>query len=87
MVMADRVSVARLVASLFDRLQGHPIPEEQLLALAGAFVLIVRELDANPQDAFQAVTNLMTDETDVDDRLLAQFAAMTHYLKEDVIGG
>lgn len=83
---ADRVSVARLCVSLFDRLQAHPLKEEQVLALAGAFILLAKSLKVEPQDAFVAVGNLMTDR-ERDDALYPQFAAMAHYLKEDVTNG
>lgn len=80
---ADRTRVGRLCVLLFDRIQLHPIYEEQVLALAGAFALMCDVLRVAPQDAFTAVKNLMVDERHPDG-LLHQFAAMKHHLATEL---
>ncbi|MFZ3194113.1 MAG: hypothetical protein WA154_13025 [Moraxellaceae bacterium] len=81
---ANRLRVARLVVGIFDRIQQHPIKEEQLLAMAGAFVLMADALDIPAQDAFVAVKNLMTNPHE-EDGLVHQFAAMGYHLKTELL--
>lgn len=80
---ANRKRVAGLVVNLFDRIQSHPIKEEQLLALAGAFVLMADAFRFSAQDAFTAVKNLMT-QPDKEDGLVHQFAAMKYHLQTEL---
>lgn len=81
---ANRLRVARLVVGIFDRIQDHPIKEEQLLAMAGAFVLMADAMDIPAQDAFTAVKNLMT-EPNKEDGLVHQFAGMAYHLKTELM--
>lgn len=81
---ADRGRVARLMVSLFDRVSLHPLKEEQLLALAGAFVLLADAAKIPAQDVFTAVKNLMTDRTK-SEGLVLQFSAMKYHLETEVL--
>lgn len=80
---ANRSRVAALVVNLFDRIQSHPVKEEQLLALAGAFVLMAKAFRFSAQEAFTAVGNLMT-EPNKEDGLVHQFAAMKYHLETEL---
>ncbi len=80
---ADRPAVARLCVLLFDRIQQHRSKEEQLLALAGAFVLMAKALKVNVQEAFTAVGNLMTDPLGPDG-LEEHFSAMAYHLETEL---
>lgn len=81
---ADRSRVSALMVNLFDRIQGHPVKEEQLLALAGAFVLMAEACRLSAQDVFTAVKNLMTDPTKAEGRVL-QFSAMQYHLETELL--
>lgn len=84
LIMAPKAAVANAVASVFDRLQSLP-HEVQLLALAGAFVLMTEASALPAQDAFSAVSNLMVDERH-STRRDHRFAAMKQYLTDDLKG-
>jgi len=81
---ANRLTVSRLMVNLFDRIQLHPRKEEQLLALAGAFVLMADACRIPAQDVFTCVKNLMTDPLR-EDGLVHQFAAMKYHLETEVL--
>lgn len=57
---APRGAVANACVRLFDRIQDLP-HEHQLLAFAGAFVIMAEAYGFPAQDAFTAVKNLMLD--------------------------
>lgn len=82
LVNADRAQVATLTVQLFNTLHGAR-KENQLLALAAAFVLMGRTMKANLNDAYTAVTNLMWDRTHAD-RMDHRFAAMEYHLKTEL---
>jgi hypothetical protein len=84
LVNAHKTRVANLTVSLFDRIQGHPVKEEQLLALAAGFVLMSEATGVPAQDAFQAVKNLMVDEKH-SERRDHRFAAMKHHLETELL--
>lgn len=75
--------MATLVVKAFSAIQDHPRKEEQLLALAGAFVLMASVLKVSAQEAFTAVKNLMTDPLGPDG-LVHQFAAMRYHLDTEL---
>lgn len=79
---ADRTTVARLCVQIFDRIQLHGDPEQQVLALAAAFLLAAEVARIPPQDAFVAVKNLMYDAIHADGRD-HRFAAMKYHLEQD----
>lgn len=83
---ASQARVANLMVAIFDKVDHHSRKEEQLLALAGAFILQATALKVPAQDAFSAVKSLMYDPL-TDDQLVPQFGAMVLYLQEDVLNG
>jgi hypothetical protein len=83
-VNADRTTVARLCVLLFDRIQTHSNYEEQILALAAAFLLMCEACGIAAQDAFTAVKNLMADPLHAD-RIEHRFAAMKYHLETELL--
>lgn len=75
--------MARLCVLLFDRIQQHGDPEEQLLALAAAFLLMADVAGIPAQDAFVAVKNLMSDPLKAEG-LTLQFSAMKYHLETEL---
>jgi hypothetical protein len=75
--------VARLCVMLFNAIQNHPRKEEQLLALAAAFLLMAEAAGIPAQDAFTAVKNLMADPLH-SDRIEHRFAAMRYHLETEL---
>lgn len=84
LVNADRLTVARLCVLLFDRIQAHDNYEEQILALAAAFLLMCEAAGIAAQDAFTAVKNLMADPLHAD-RIEHRFAAMKYHLETELL--
>jgi hypothetical protein len=80
---ANRTSVARLCILLFNVVQNHPKKEEQLLALASAFLLMADALGIPAQDAFTAVKNMLADPMRASG-IFHQFDAARHYLEADL---
>lgn len=78
---ASRSEVARLCVLLFDRIQCHDNLEEQLLALAAAFLLTADALDIPAQDAFVCVKNMLADPLRADG-MYHQFSAMKEMLAD-----
>lgn len=83
LVNADRLAVARLCVKLFSSVQSHETYEEQLLALAAAFLLMAEVTDIPAQDAFVAVKNLMFDRIHADG-MDHRFAAMKYHLENEL---
>lgn len=81
---ANRANVARLCVLLFDRLQHHARKEEQLLALAAAFLLMAEACGIPAQDAFVAVKNMMADPLRASG-IYHQFDAMRYHLDTEVL--
>lgn len=79
---APRKAVADACVRLFDRIQDLP-KEHQLLAFAGAFVLMADAYGFNPQDTFTAVKNLMADPM-TSTGLGIQFDAMRWHLQDEL---
>lgn len=79
---ADQKAVAKACVLLFDRIQHLP-KDQQLLALAGAFVLMSMALRFPAQDAFTAVKNLMRDPLTASG-LGLQFDAMRWHLEDEL---
>lgn len=79
---APRSEVARACVLLFDRIQALP-KEHQLLALAGAFVLMASAFKFPAQEAFTAVKNLMAD-PNTSTGLGIQFDAMKWHLEDEL---
>lgn len=79
---ANRKAVARACVLLFDTVQSLP-KEDQLLALAGAFVLMSSAFKFPAFDAFNAVKNLMADPT-TSTGLGVQFDAMKWHLQTEL---
>lgn len=79
---ASRKAVADACVLLFDRIQSLP-KEHQLLALAGAFVLMSDAFGFPAQDAFVAVKNLMQDR-ETSTGLGLQFDAMRWHLQDEL---
>lgn len=80
---ADRLTVARLCVMIFSAIQNHRSKEEQLLALAAAFLLMAETAGIPAQDAFTAVKNLMADPLHAD-RVEHRFAAMKYHLETEL---
>ena len=80
---ADSTGIAQLCAHLFSTVQDKP-PEDQLLGLAAAFIVLAEACGIPTQDVYTAVTNLMYDPLHSSGRK-HQFAAMNQYLKDDVL--
>lgn len=81
---ADRISVARLCVQLFNAIQSHRNYEEQILALAAAFLLMCEACGIKAQEAFTAVKNLMADPLHAD-RIEHRFAAMKYHLETELL--
>lgn len=81
---APRGAVAQACVQLFDRIQHLP-REIQLLALAGAFVLMSKALRFDSNDTYQAITNLMKDPKN-SSGMLAQFDAMRFHIETELSG-
>lgn len=79
---APRSEVARACVLLFDRIQELP-NEHQILAFAGAFVLMSEAYGLNAQEAFTAVKNLMADPS-TSTGLGLQFDAMKWHLETEL---
>jgi hypothetical protein len=84
MINADRTKVARRTVKLFDNIQLKSDKETTLLAVAAAFLLMVRALGVKAQDVFSAATNLMSDSLHPD-AIEHRFAAMLMHLEDDII--
>lgn len=84
LVNANRANVARLCVLLFDRLQLHASKEEQLLALAAAFLLMAEACGIPAQEAFTAVKNMMADPMRASG-IYHQFDAMRFHLDTEVL--
>lgn len=83
---ADRGAVARLCIALFNAASHNPREEEQLLALAAAFLIMAESLDVSPQDAFTAIKNMMVDPMRASG-IFHQFDAARHYLDNELGAG
>jgi hypothetical protein len=83
MLNANRAQVARLVVYLFDRVQNEP-KEQQLLALAAAFLLMAEATGIPAQDAFVAVKNMMADPMRASG-IFHQFDAIKYHLKNEIL--
>lgn len=86
LVNADRTMVARLCVLLFSAVQTHENYEEQILALAAAFLLMADVAGIPAQEAFTAVTNLMSDPLHADG-IEHRFAAMKYHLQTELMAG
>lgn len=84
LVNANRMEVAKLCVLLFDRVQQHRSKEEQLLALAAAFLLMADACGVPAQEAFVAVKNMMADPMRASG-IFHQFDAMSYHLKSEVL--
>lgn len=84
LVNAHRANVARLTVLLFDRIQLHESKEEQLLALAAAFLLMAEACGVPAQEAFTAVKNMMADPMRASG-IYHQFDAMRYHLDSEVL--
>lgn len=76
--------MARLCVLLFDRIQLHENKEEQVLALAAAFLLLAEVAGIPAQDAFVAIKNLMADPLHADG-IEHRFAAMKYHLQTELL--
>lgn len=79
---ASRATVAATTVRIFDRIQDFP-KEVQVLSIAAAFLLAAEASGVSPQEAWQAVSNIMRDPTHATGRH-AKFAAMLYHLKTEV---
>lgn len=84
LINANRANVARLCVNLFERIQLHPRKEEQLLALAAAFLLMAEACSIPAQEAFTAVKNMMADPMRASG-IYHQFDAMRFHLDTEVL--
>lgn len=84
LVNANRSRVAHLCVLLFDRVQSEPRKEEQLLALAAAFLLMAEAMGLDAQDAFVAVKNMMADPMRASG-VFHQFDAIKYHLKQELL--
>lgn len=84
MTNADREAVAALCVHIFSRIQSYPRREEQLVALATAFVLMCKVTHVRPSELWEITNNIMFDRNHPD-QMKSQFAAMQYYLEEDCV--
>ena len=76
--------VGRLAVLLFDRIQLHENKEEQLLALAAAFLLMSEAAGFPAQDSFTAIKNMMADPTRASG-IFHQFDALKFHIQDELL--
>ncbi len=81
---ADRLRVAALSVRAFDALETHPIKEERLLALAGAFTLMSEAYGIPAQEVFTCVKRLMTDPLK-EEGLVLQFSGLRYHIETELL--
>ncbi len=83
----NKSAVAKVCVKAFDAVQGETYtPEQQLLGLCAAFILMAEACQFNTNDAYAAVTKLMRDSLHSSGRD-HRFDAMRFHIENELKGG
>jgi hypothetical protein len=81
LMSADPIAVAHAAMTVIDAMQTKFTPEQQLLGISAAFLLMADGLKTPAQDVFTAITNLMNGM----DGKRAEFKAVTAYVNGELL--